>query len=276
MKKIITLFSLLLVTVSCQEPDTTINDVLDNYVTGAVLRGWNPTGDYNFFAPSTSIFTVEIEEHDDQNGALMQDVQVFVSLNSGTEVLIRTLTSTDFAVGPTGLPRHQLTVTLGESIAALGLSSSQYTGGDVINIRLQLNLTDGRSYTAKDAASSLTGSYFKSPYIYNMTIKCIPTGAVAGDYTIDMIDSWGDGWNGASITVTIDGVSQNVGLPTGANGSQTVTVPAGATSMSFAYVSGDWDSEVTYSITFNNGGADQVAISETNPGAGVKVLSVCP
>jgi hypothetical protein len=271
MKKIITLFSLLLVTVSCQEPDTTINDVLDNYVTGAVLRGWNPTGDYNFFAPSTSIFTVEIEEHDDQNGALMQDVQVFVSLNSGTEVLIRTLTSTDFAVGPTGLPRHQLTVTLGESIAALGLSSSQYTGGDVINIRLQLNLTDGRSYTAKDAASSLTGSYFKSPYIYNMTIKCIPTGAVAGDYTIDMIDSWGDGWNGASITVTIDGVSQTVGLPSGANGSQTVTVPAGATSMSFAYVSGDWDSEVTYSITFNNGGADQVAISETNPGAGVKV-----
>ncbi|MAD11333.1 MAG: hypothetical protein CMC04_01250 [Flavobacteriaceae bacterium] len=266
----------MLVTVSCQEPDTTINDVLDNYVTGAVLRGWNPTGDYNFFAPSTSIFTVEIEEHDDQNGALMQDVQVFVSLNSGTEVLLRTLTSADFAVGPTGLPRHQLTVTLGESIAALGLSSSQYTGGDVINIRLQLNLTDGRSYTAKDAASSLTGSYFKSPYIYNMTIKCIPTGAVAGDYTIDMIDSWGDGWNGASITVTIDGVSQTVGLPSGANGSQTVTVPAGATSMSFAYVSGDWDSEVTYSITFNNGGADQVAISETNPGAGVKVLSVCP
>ena len=276
MKKIITLFSLLLVTVSCQEPDTTINDVLDNYVTGAVLRGWNPTGDYNFFAPSTSIFTVEIEEHDEQNGALMQDVQVYVALNSGTEVLLRTLTSADFAVGPTGLPRHQLTVTLGESIAALGLSSSQYTGGDVINIRLQLNLTDGRSYTAKDAASSLTGSYFKSPYIYNMTIKCIPTGAVAGDYTIDMIDSWGDGWNGASITVTIDGVSQTVGLPSGANGSQTVTVPAGATSMSFAYVSGDWDSEVTYTITFNNGGADQVAISETNPGAGVKVLSVCP
>ena len=276
MKKIITLFSLLLVTVSCQEPDTPKNDVLDNYVTGAVLRGWNPTGDYNFFAPSTSIFTVEIEEHDDQNGALMQDVQVFVSLNSGTEVLLRTLTSADFAVGPTGLPRHQLTVTLGESIAALGLSSSQYTGGDVINIRLQLNLTDGRSYTAKDAASSLTGSYFKSPYIYNMTIKCIPTGAVAGDYTIDMIDSWGDGWNGASITVTIDGVSQTVGLPSGAVGSQTVTVPAGATSMSFAYVSGDWDSEVTYTITFNNGGADQVAISETNPGAGVKVLSVCP
>ncbi|MAH82364.1 MAG: hypothetical protein CMC21_03830 [Flavobacteriaceae bacterium] len=276
MKKIITLFSLLLVTVSCQEPDTTINDVLDNYVTGAVLRGWNPTGDYNFFAPSTSIFTVEIEEHDEQNGALMQDVQVYVALNSGTEVLLRTLTTADFAVGPTGLPRHQLTVTLGESIAALGLSSSQYTGGDVINIRLQLNLTDGRSYTAKDAASSLTGSYFKSPYIYNMTIKCIPTGAVAGDYTIDMIDSWGDGWNGASITVTIDGVAQTVGLPSGANGSQTVTVPAGATSMSFAYVSGDWDSEVTYTITFNNGGADQVAISETNPGAGVKVLSVCP
>lgn len=73
MKKIITLFSLLLITVSCQEPDTTINDVLDNYINGAVLRGWNPTGDYNFFDPSGSIFTVEIEEHDEKNGGLMQD-----------------------------------------------------------------------------------------------------------------------------------------------------------------------------------------------------------
>ena len=65
-------------------------------------------------------------------------------------------------------------------------------------------------------------------------------------------------------------------LPSGANGSQTITIPASASTMSFAYVSGAWDSEVTYTITFNNGGADQVAISETNPGAGVKVLSVCP
>ena len=86
MKKIITLFSLLLITVSCQEPDTTINDVLDNYVTGAVLRGWNPTGDYNFFAPSTSVFTVEIEEHDEQNGSLMQDVQIFVALNGAFNI----------------------------------------------------------------------------------------------------------------------------------------------------------------------------------------------
>jgi hypothetical protein len=276
MKKIITLFSLLLITVSCQEPDTTINDVLDNYINGAVLRGWNPTGDYNFFDPSGSIFTVEIEEHDEKNGGLMQDVQIYVALNGAGEVLLRSLTPSDFATGPTGLPRYQLTVTLGESIAALGLTSSQYTGGDVINIRLQLNLTDGRSYTAKDAASSLTGNYFKSPYAYNMTIKCIPLGAVAGDYTIDMIDSWGDGWNGASITVTIDGVAQTVGLPSGATGQQVITVPASATTMSFAYVSGAWDSEVTYTITYNNGGADQTAISETNPGAGVKVLSVCP
>jgi hypothetical protein len=276
MKKIITLFSLLLITVSCQEPETTINDVLDNYVTGAVLRGWNPTGDYNFFAPTTSVFTVEIEEHDVKNGALMQSVEVYVALNGAGEVLLRTLTPTDFAVGVNGLPRHQLTVTLGESISALGLSSTQYTGGDVVNIRLQLNLTDGRSYTNTDAASSLTGSYFKSPYIYNMTIKCIPVGAVAGDYTINMIDSWGDGWNGASITVTVDGVAQTVGLPTGATGTQTITIPASASTMSFAFVSGDWDSEVTYTISFNNGGGDQTAISETNPGAGVKVLSVCP
>jgi len=293
MKKIITLFSLLLITVSCQEPETTINDVLDNYVTGAVLRGWNPTGDYNFYAPATSVFSVTIEEHDEKKGALMQNVEIFVALNGAGEVLLRTLTPTDFALGVNGLPRHDMVVTLGESISALGLSSSQYTGGDVINIRLQLNLTDGRSYTNTDAASSLTGSYFKSPYIYNMTIKCIPVAAVAGNYTINMIDSYGDGWNGGYVSVTIDGVESKIGIPdywgdfpelepqllwtpgSYASSTYTINVPASASSMTWAWVKGAWDSEVNYTIVFNNGGADQTAISETNPGAGVKVLSVC-
>ncbi|MDG2371558.1 MAG: hypothetical protein P8L83_02995 [Flavobacteriaceae bacterium] len=296
MKKIITLFSLLLITVSCQEPETTINDVLDNYVTGAVLRGWNPAGDYNYFAPSTSVFTVELEEHDEQNGALMQDVQVFVALNGQGEVLLRTLTPSDFTTGPTGLPRHNLTVSLGDAISALGLSSSQYSGGDTINIRLQLNLTNGISYTNTDAASSLTGSYFKSPYIYNMVIKCIPTGAVAGNYTVNMIDSYGDGWNGGYVSVTVDGVESKIGIPdywgdfpelepellwtpgSYSSSSYTLNIPSSATTMSFAWVKGAWDSEVSYTIIFNNGvgGPDQTAISESYPDAGVKVLSVCP
>jgi hypothetical protein len=300
MKKIIYLFSLMLLMTSCSESDNVIDNVLNNYETGAVLRGWNPTGDYNYFAPSTSVFTVDIEAHTGTGGGgnadLMQDVQVFVALNGVGEKLLRTLTPSDFTTGPTGLPRHSLTVTLAESTAALGLSDSQYSGGDKINIRLQLNLTNGKSYSAADAASSLTGSYFKSPYVYNMVIKCIPTGAVAGNYTINMIDTYGDGWNGGYMLVTVDGVAVKVGIPgqwgccpaldlellyTGTSYSSsyyTINVPSTATTMAFEWVDGAYTDEVTYSIVFNNGvgGPDQTAIAESYPDPGVKVLSVCP
>lgn len=283
--------------VSCSEAENTINTVMDDYVTGAVLRGWNPTGEYNYFEPASSVFSVTIEEHDEQNGDLMQDVQIFVSLNGNGEVLLKTLVPSDFTTGPTGLPRHDLTVSLGEAISAMGLSSSQYSGGDAVIIRLQLNLTDGRSYTAKDAASSLTGSYFKSPYQYTQVIKCIPTQAVAGDYTINMIDSYGDGWNGGYVSVVVDGTEYKIGIPDywgdypalsaellwdGASFSSstyTLTIPAGAAQMSFSWVKGDWDSEVSYTILYDRpdgSGATQTALTESYPGPGLKVLSVCP
>ena len=78
---------------------------------------------------------------------------------------------------------------------------------------MQLNLTDGRSFSADDASSSMTGSYFSSPYAYSMVIKCITLAAVPGIYTFVMADSYGDGWQGSNVTVTMDGVDSVFAIP---------------------------------------------------------------
>ena len=298
MKKIIGLLSLALIIFACEEPDNTINGVLDEYQTGAVLRTLASSGDYNYNAPETSIFSMTIEEHDEENGALMENVEVYVSLNGGSEALVKTVGPADFTVGPTGLPRTDLTVSLAESVAALGLSRSDYTGGDSVNIRLQLNLIDGRSFSSESVTGSMTGSYFKSPFSFTKVIKCIPLGAVPGVYTITMTDTYGDGWNNAYILVTVDGVETAVGIPTRwagyevvnalvtpnidagytfASATASITIPEGASTMSFVWNSGDWDSEVIYSIDFETlAGTDaQTAFGESNPSAGEKVLSIC-
>lgn len=282
MKKIIGLLSLALITFACEEPDNVINDILDNYGTGAVLRTISSSGEYNFYAPDSSVFSATIEEHDVEDGGLMQNVEVYVNLNGGSEALLKTLTPADFTTGPTGLPRTDLTVTLGEAIGALGLNSSQYTGGDAVNIRLQLNLTDGTSFSSDSVTGSMTGSYFKSPYVYSMIIKCIPIGAIPGIYTINLTDTYGDGWNGAFITVTVDGVSTDITMTAansnGASGSETITIPEGASTMSFSFTGGAWDSEVIYSIDFTNldGSNAQTALTDgTNPADGEKTLSIC-
>ena len=280
---------------SCQKPDNVINDILESVEQGAVLRTISASGEYNFYAPSESVFNLTIEEHDVENGALMQNVEVFLSHNNGSEILHKTIQPNEFTTGPKGLPRTDFSVSLGEATNALGLSSSQYTGGDQITIRLKLNLTDGRSFSSSDVTGSLTGSYFASPYEYNQVIKCIPLQAVPGIYTFELADSYGDGWQGSHVKVTVDGTTTYYGIPspygsdadrnallepysgTNSGGEATLTIPATAQTMSFEWVSGDYPSECSYTINYTklDGTSEQTAISESNPAVGEKVLSIC-
>ena len=290
MKNISILLGLLLVVTSCADPDNLINDVLDNYTNGAVIRTISSSGEYNFYAPDTSVFTATIEEHDTENGALMQDIEISVSFNSGTEKLIQTLLPSDFTTGPTGLPRTDISVSLGDAMTALGLSSSQYTGGDAVNINLKLNLTDGRSFGADQATGSMTGSYFKSPYRYAKIIKCIPLVAVPGIYTFNMADSYGDGWQGGGILVTVDGYATKYGIPddgdttgletfTGNNfsGYSTLTIPIGASTMEFSWVNDTYNSECSFNVVYTelDGTNEQTALNVSVVSAGTKTLSIC-
>jgi hypothetical protein len=295
MKNKIICIALLGIILGCQKPDNEINFILDNVEQGAVLRTISSEGEYNFYAPEASIFNLTIEEHDIENGALMQNVEVYLSHNGGGEVLYKTIQPTEFTTGPTGLPRTDLKLSLAEATNAIGLSSSQYTGGDKITIRLQLNLKDGRNFSSDDVTGSLTGSYFASPYEYNQVIKCIPLSAVPGIYTFTLADSYGDGWQGSHLKVTVDGVVKNYGIPSpydsdaernailepfsgnDSGGSVSLTIPQGAKTMEFEWVSGDWPSECSYTITYTklDGSNEQNAISESNPANGVKILSIC-
>lgn len=290
MKKISILLGLLLIVTSCSEPDNLINDVLDNYTNGAVIRTITSSGEYNFYAPAASVFTATIEEHDTENGALMQNIEIYVSLNSGAESLFQTLQPSEFTKGPTGLPRTDISVSLGDAMANLGLSSSQYTGGDAVNISLKLNLTDGRSFSADQATGSMTGSYFKSPYKYAKIIKCIPLAAVPGIYTFNMADSYGDGWQGGGILVTVDGVVTKYGVPdngdaTGletyvgndSSGYATLTIPADANSMKFEWIDDTYNSECSYNIVYTalDGTNEQTALNVSVVSAGTSILSIC-
>ena len=290
MKKISILLGLLLIVTACSEPDNLINDVLDNYTNGAVIRTIASSGEYNFYAPATSVFTATIEEHDNENGALMQNIEMYVSLNSGAESLFQTLQPSEFTTGPTGLPRTDISVSLGDAMTTLGLSSSQYTGGDAVNISLKLNLTDGRSFSADQATGSMTGSYFKSPYKYAKIIKCIPLSAVPGIYTFNMADSYGDGWQGGGILVNVDGVVTKYGVPdngdaTGletyvgnnSSGYATLTIPADANSMKFEWVDDTYNSECSYNIVYTalDGTNEQTALNVSVVSAGTSILSIC-
>ena len=82
MKNLISFLCLIIIFQSCEDPDNTVNFVLDNYETGAVLRTISTSGSYNYYDQSTSVFTATIEEHDEENGGLMQNVEIFLSVEN--------------------------------------------------------------------------------------------------------------------------------------------------------------------------------------------------
>ena len=206
---------------SCQESDNVIDQVVDGTTNGAVLRTIEVISNTLNSSDPTSFFSVNVEEQDVEDGALFASVDVFVSirdltLGNGTTVandfLVKNIPASEFSPGPQGLPRGVIEVTFAEAESAMGLNSTQHAPGDLFVFELRLNLTDGRTFGAADAAGIITGGFFASPYLYNAAIICSPA---PGDYVVDMTDSYGDGWQtdtgsgGSGMTITVTDTDGN-------------------------------------------------------------------
>ena len=67
------------------------------------------------------------------------------------------------------------------------------------------------------------------------------------DWTLDMQDAWGDGWNGASISFNFDGFPADEITLGGASGTETIAVPNGA-NVEISFNEGAYDGEVAYQL----------------------------
>ena len=258
LNKIVLLLLSVIVISSCESDDKAIDQVFDGVSYGAVLRKIEITsGSYNL-SDLNSAFSIIVEEQDEEYGALLSEVDVYVS-KGGNEALAKTVPASAFTIGDKGLPVAEISVTLGESITALGLGSN-YGVGDEFTIRLSVKLTDGREFSASSASGSLQGSYFASPFLYNSAILCTPK---PGDYVVDMQDSYGDGWQGDGIKVTFDGgprdgeevfidmLSSYSGGPAccgWTDSTDTLTVPAGTEGFAWEYTGDSYPGEVSFQI----------------------------
>jgi hypothetical protein len=267
--------------ISCKDGDNAIYDVFDGIEHGAVLRTLEVTSANYNISDLNSKFEVVIEEQDEQYGALFSNINVYVTYidkyddganNSKSEALLKSLAASEFATSGNNLPYATVSATLGEVISAFNLTAGQYNAGDLIGIRLEVVLTDGRTFSADDASGTLQGSYFASPYAYTAAILCTP---YPGDYRVVMHDSYGDGWQtsggngGDGIQVTVDGVVLQVGLCTaygdgswlnigectpndGYEGTGYITIPVGAEDAAW-YFPGDAYGEISFEIYGPNG-----------------------
>ena len=280
--KIVLLLLSVIVISSCETEDKAIDQVFAGVEYGAVLRKLEITsGSYNL-SDLNSAFSVIVEEQDEEYGALLSEVDVYVS-KGGNEAMVSTVPASAFTIGEKGLPVTEISVTLGQALDALGLGSN-YGVGDVFGIRLSLKLTDGREFSAASASGSLQGSYFSSPFFYTSAILCTPK---PGDYVVDMQDSYGDGWQGDGIKVTFDGgprggevvyidmLSSYSGGPAccgWTDSSETLNVPAGTEGFAWEYTGDSYPGEVSFQIYAPDG---SLLLAQSSPSPGSLTILNC-
>ena len=253
--------------------------MLKEYQVGAALRTITESGSYRFFDPGNSLWSATLEPHDHESGGLTESVDWYVSNGGNNEVLARTVSRSEMYDGPVGLPRMDISMSLTEAGGLVG----GYQGGNTIIHRMVLKLTDGRTFSTESVSGSLTQSYFKSPFQYRKTITCFMdagiVAAVPGLYTVNMTDSWGDGWNGAAVVMTLDGVDYSTSFNSGSADTIVFEVPTSASTMGFKFVAGAWDSEVDFNIVYSklDGSNSQTALPNVgaSPPTGYYALSVC-
>jgi len=203
---------------------------------------------YNLLDPSNSVvdFTINASA---SGGAIANGGAVYANINSGAYSKISDISSFPYSVS----------LSLSDVVTALGTATTNLTGGDIVNFKTFFTYSTGEAIT--------------SASVFSAAIVCPP---IAGTYTINMQDSFGDGWQGGGINFILDGVTTFITLAdqTASSGTATFVVPAGATALVLEYVDDSYNVEVSFQIYDPNG---LLINSSSDPTAGVlSVPSTCP
>jgi len=289
MKKIISLIVLSIIVISCSDSDKVFDQIVDAETRGSTLRTIEITqNEIDYDVPSSTLvgggFSATVEVQDQESGNLLSSLDVYIGYSDNTadagnstigsdEVLVQSFTLADGTIGEFGLPRFTYSTTATEMQSALGLTGGDIFGGDNFTIRFAIVRTDGATYSAADNSGTITGSYFSSPFEYTSTLVCAPKPTTPGVWTVNMEDSYGDGWQpttadggGPGLTVTLsDGTVFEIGICTpyeepgypcsGADsaGTATFTVPDGLTGAAVWRWNGDFWGEMSAEIVSPGG-----------------------
>jgi len=279
--------------VSCSESDKVYDQINDGITRGAILRQLTTFSNSVAINSSTNEleageeFSILLEYQDNEEGDLLANLLVYVGFddntddgedNSVAETLAETIPASQFTAGDRGLPQLMYSISAQDLQSAVGIRGDQIGfGGDRFQIRFEIVLTDGRTFSNDSNSGTITGSYFSSPFLNNVAVVCAPSVPTPGVWIFDTEDTFGDGWNGGFIDIVIDGAQAGVienldGGPK--NQVFEFTVPEGTRTISLIYTGGSFDDEVLWTITSANGNV--VSAEGTNPPAGSELLDYCP
>lgn len=199
MKKHYFFYGLLVFCMSCTDGGKAIEEITETVQRGAVLRTVQLESNDFLVGDLSSVFSLQLEEQDDEDGDLLERVEVFIQFQDNTpengnvstgERSYATFEASSFSNGPQNLPRTDFTLSLQQAIDAVGLGVDQVQCKDQFIVRLNLKLSDGRSFSTGTASSNIIAfdTFFSSPFEYTINVvEPIPVDLFTGIYQIESI-----------------------------------------------------------------------------------------
>jgi len=150
-----------------------------------------------------------------------------------------------------------------------------FVAEDKFKLTWQFTGADGRVFRAwsPSVCTEFPGSNCEIAFGVVCAEEITDPGANGGVYVLNLADSYGDGWNGAFLTVFIDGVGTDYGMAAGSAATYNVAVPPTATTLTFEFTGGAWDSEVTFTVTSPKGNV--IVSAGPSPDDGPQKLNLC-
>ncbi|MGB3545706.1 MAG: hypothetical protein WBA17_01960 [Saprospiraceae bacterium] len=151
-------------------------------------------GVYDFFAPDESAITFTVEFYDDNDGQNVAEYNWDVSyIVSGGDnvgpVPFRSFSASEFGRSEFGLPSLTATFSFADALDALGLTTDDIEGGNVIRFGSTIVMNDGRTFSADNTGSNVIGGgSFQGLFRINQAIIC-PSN-LAGTYEQTTTDTW--------------------------------------------------------------------------------------
>jgi len=244
-------------TTSCEFDKSPLDEDTVAQNEGAVLTTVSTVGGtVNKLNPAESILENTVYFNDFDENDTIESIDLYLLFADTTpvnnevleidEVFIENVPASAFAVGDSGFPEHTYSLNGENMLDLVGITADVIDGGDLFILRYDLNLTDGRSFSDVDTGTNVRTTSHVTPFRYSAVVVCFKV-PEAGDWTLEMEDVYGDGWNGGLITVAIDGTETQYTCA-GATATETITIPAGTSQLLFTYTAGDWEGENLYTL----------------------------
>ncbi len=276
----------------CSDDDKLPVDFDDLTVTGqpfATEINSEGSTNINKLDPAASSFSKTYNLFSLDDGFDVSNLSVFVSFagltTTADEALLYSIDASTFNTSGTN-PEVTINYNGADILAALSLPQSALEGGDVFNYRLAFTNEDG---VFSDVSANFDNQ--SADHTFGSSVVCIAP-PPAGIWTIDMADSYGDGWQpltgdggGAGVIITLDsGAVIELGLCTpyedpgydcvdqSSSGSDTFEIPPGTESADF-FFAGDFWGEMSFQIYAPSG--NLVASGAAGAAAGPIALNLC-